>query len=36
MAGACFVLAAGIVALLARGTRETTAVGEKPALDLAA
>jgi EmrB/QacA subfamily drug resistance transporter len=36
MAGACFVLAAGIVALLARNTRETSAVEEEPALDLAA
>jgi MFS family permease len=36
MAGACFVLAAGIVALLVRNTRETSAVEEEPALDLAA
>jgi hypothetical protein len=36
MAGACFVLGAGIVALLARNTRETTVVEEEPALDLAA
>ena len=36
MAGAFFVLAAGVVALLARNTRETAAVEEEPALDLAA
>jgi EmrB/QacA subfamily drug resistance transporter len=36
MVGAALVLAAGIVALLARNTRETAAVEEEPALDLAA
>ena len=36
MTGAAFVLAAGVVALLARNTRETAAVEEEPALDLAA
>ena len=37
LAGACFVLAAGVIALFAPNTRETeTAVEEEPALDLAA
>src|SRR5437870_5569608 len=36
MAGAAFVLVAGVVALLARNTPETAAVEEEPALDLAA
>jgi hypothetical protein len=36
MAGACLPLAAGVVALLARNTRETAAVEEEPVLDLAA
>jgi hypothetical protein len=37
MAGACFVLAASVVALLAPNTRQTAAVvEEEPALDLAA
>jgi EmrB/QacA subfamily drug resistance transporter len=35
-AGALFVLGAGVVALLAHNTRETAAVEEEPALDLAA
>jgi EmrB/QacA subfamily drug resistance transporter len=36
MAGALFVLSAGVVALLAHNTRETAAVEEEPVLDLAA
>jgi EmrB/QacA subfamily drug resistance transporter len=36
MVGAGFVLAAGVIALAARNTREKTAVEETPALDLAA
>ena len=37
LAGACFVLAAGVIALFAPNTRKTeTAVEEEPALDLAA
>jgi MFS family permease len=37
LAGACFVLAASVVALLARNTRQTApVVEEEPALDLAA
>jgi predicted MFS family arabinose efflux permease len=36
LAGALFVLSAGVVALLAHNTRETAAVEEEPVLDLAA
>jgi predicted MFS family arabinose efflux permease len=36
LAGACFVLAAGVIALFAPNTGETEAVEEEPVLDLAA
>src|SRR5262249_17898302 len=36
LAGACFILAAGVVALLAHNSRQATAVEEQPALELAA
>jgi EmrB/QacA subfamily drug resistance transporter len=36
LAGACFMLAAGVVALLARNRRQAPAVEEQPALELAA
>jgi EmrB/QacA subfamily drug resistance transporter len=36
LVGACFMLAAGVVALMARNRRQAAAVEEEPALDLAA